>query len=63
MPAHIVKSVQAQLSVAYDDEIVAHEGERVIVAGLRNIVLMADDLPRSGENRIALGFQKIGVVP
>ena len=59
--ADIAEGARYSVAAANDDDALADELERVEIAGLRNVVQMADHLPGRGEDAFPLGGKKAGV--
>ncbi len=61
MQADIVEGPRNPVLAAHHDDAFADEVEAVIVAGVRNVVQMADHLPGRRQHLVLLGFEKAGV--
>src|SRR5258708_30830639 len=61
MAADVEERLDAAAAPANCDNGLAEELQRMVIARVRNVVEMANDLPRCGEHLLLFGAQKIGV--
>ena len=62
MSASVVKASDLAVFATHGNDRLAHELKGMIVARVRNVVLMANELPRLAENRLLLELEELGVV-
>src|SRR5258707_15131176 len=61
MPADIEEGLHAEITAAHRDDGLSEKIQRVIVAGIRDVVEVAYDLPRRGEHLLLFSAQEIRV--
>src|SRR5918994_7443146 len=62
MPADVMKAAQLAVLASDGNDRFVEQIEAVIVADLRNVVAMADQLPAGAEDRALLQLEEIAVV-
>ena len=61
MPAHVEEGFDVAVLAAHRHQGLAEKIQGVVVAGIRYIVEVAHDLPRSGKHALLLGFEEIRI--
>jgi hypothetical protein len=62
VPADVIETAQLAILAAHGDDGLAEQVEAVVIADLRNVVAVADQLPAGAKDRALLQLEEIGVV-